>query len=207
MSLLDKFAAALAPHECLGCGAEGALLCPACLAGLPRVSPPLPPGLDGLQALTCYDGLAKRLVWKLKSAGAQATAEVMATAMAGLVDRGSRPVVVSVPTATLRVRQRGYDQARLLGRGLARQARLPWLDCLARSGQLHQVGANREQRKRQLNSSLRVTQARFVRGAHILLVDDVVTTGATFEAAAAVLRTAGAARVKTIAFAWTPSKS
>ncbi len=161
--------------------------------------------LIGLQAFTTYEGVAKKLIWKLKSGGAQAAAEDMARAMAGLLPTEKKVVVVSIPTATSRVRQRGYNQAQLLGRQLAWQAHLPWLDCLARSGQLHQVGANREQRRRQLQDSLRVTQRRWVRGAHIILVDDVVTTGATFEAAACVLATAGAASVQALAFAWTQS--
>ena len=70
------------------------------------------------------------------------------------------------------------------GTPIGRQAHLPWLDCLARSGQAHQVGADREQRRPQLQTAFRVSQQRFVRGAHIILVDDVVTTGATLEAAA-----------------------
>jgi len=156
-----------------------------------------------VQARTVYRGVAKQLIWKLKSAGAQAAAEVMAAGMVALLPAGERPVIVSVPTATGRVRQRGYDQAQLLGRQLARQARLPWLACLARSGQLHQVGANRQQRRWQLHDSLRVTQRRFVRGAHIVLIDDVYTTGATLEAAAEVLIKAGAARVDGLTFAYT----
>ncbi len=208
MSLLDKIAANLAPHDCLGCGREGRLLCYACLNKLPRVGR-LPVGehLTYLQAFTIYEGVAKKLIWKLKSGGAQAAAEDMAKALIGLLPREKKVIIVSIPTATSRVRQRGYNQAQLLGRRLGRQARLPWLDCLARSGQLHQVGANREQRRRQLQNSLWVTQRRWVRGAHIILVDDVVTTGATFEVAASLLKAAGARRVDALAFAWTrPNK-
>ncbi len=126
--------------------------------------------------------------------------------MIGLLPANTPVVIVSIPTATSRIRERGYNQAQLLGRQLAKQARVGWLDCLVRIDQAHQVGANREQRRRQLHESLRVTQKRFVRGAYIVLVDDVLTTGATLEAAAKALLQAGAARVDGLAFAYTLPK-
>ena len=107
----------------------------------------------------------------------------------------------AAPTATSRVRQRGYDQAKLLARALARQAGLPYLDCLARVGQTHQVGATREQRLRQLQAAFRVRRPNAVRSAYLLLVDDVSTTGATLELAATILKSAGARRVDAIVFA------
>jgi ComF family protein len=166
-----------------------------------RFNHPLPAGLNSIQAAVAYEGLAKKLVWRLKYGGAQAAAGIMARRMERLLKPEQGTVLVSIPTATSRVRQRGYNQARLLARELAKQARLPWMDCLARSGQAHQVGANREQRLQQLSRVFRVTQQRFVRGAHIILIDDVVTTGATLEAATKVLKQAGAAQVDAITFA------
>lgn len=207
MRLLDRIAASLAPHQCLGCAAEGALLCADCLRALPPAPPLSMSGLEAVRARTLYQSRAKQLVWRLKASGAQAAAVTMAQAMLPLIaSKNGRPWVVSVPTATSRVRQRGYDQAQLLGRYLARQAHLPWLDCLARSGQFHQVGANRARRQQQLRDSLRVKQARLVHGAHLLLVDDVVTTGATLQAAAAVLRAAGASKIEAVTFAYTMPK-
>jgi len=220
MSIFDGILAKIAPHECVGCTAEGSLLCVGCRTKLRRAADrcyhcfkPSPEGrtcpecaqispLDSLRSAVMYEKLAKKLVWKLKSGGAQSAATVMAACMLpGLSQLPGRQIVVSVPTATTRIRQRGYDQARLLAKQLAFQARLPWIDCMARSGQAHQVGANRAQRMRQLDRSFRVSQARFVRGAHIILVDDVVTTGATLEMAAKVLKQAGAASVGAITFA------
>jgi ComF family protein len=124
----------------------------------------------------------------------------MAARLRPLLPTGRDVVIVPVPTATSRVRQRGYDQAKLLARALSRQARLPYLDCLARTGQAHQHGASRSQRLRQLTAAFRVRRQRAVRGSHIVLIDDVVTTGATLEAAAAVLHAAGATRVEAVVF-------
>lgn len=226
MSLLDALIGKIAPHDCLGCGAEGHLLCAACgsqLALLPErcyrcleISPGAltcaacypASRLYRVQAATVYGGSAKALIWRLKLAGAQAAAHVMAKHMAPLVKRGSqKPLVVPVPTATSRSRQRGYDQAKLLARELACQARLPYLDCLSRHGQTHQHGLPRQERLAQLRSAFHAKQPWAIADAHILLVDDVVTTGATLEAAAATLESAGAARIDAVVFARPEAKS
>jgi ComF family protein len=204
MSIFDTLIAKIAPHDCLGCGAEGDLLCAACLKRLPpaKEQPPNPENhLDGVRSAALYQGVAKTLVWQLKSAGVQSAAGLMASKMKQLVTDCSEVIIVPVPTAASRVRQRGYNQAALLARALARQARLPCVDCLARHGQAHQVGATRAERLRQLNGALRVTKQSVIKNAHIILVDDVVTTGATLEAAAAVLKAAGARHVEAVTFA------
>lgn len=204
MSLIDNLLALIAPHDCLGCGVEGSLLCALCRA---RCLPPAkarPLALRNLarvQAATPYQGIAKDLLWRLKSAGAQSAATSMASQMKPLCADLQSAIIVPVVTANSRARTRGYDQARLLARALVKQTRLPYLDCLARHGQAHQVGASRSERLRQLHGALRVTKPSAVRGAHIILIDDVITTGATLEAAAMVLKAAGASRVEAITFA------
>ncbi|HWB39305.1 MAG TPA: phosphoribosyltransferase family protein [Candidatus Saccharimonadales bacterium] len=149
---------------------------------------------------TAYDDLAKRLVLKLKFDGARSAVEDMAKVLAPKISQADF-YLVPVPTATRRARQRGYDQAKLLARELSRQTGLPYLDCLRRHGQAHQVGSSRQQRLKQLQQSFRVTRLDLLKGSRILLVDDVLTTGSTLESAAAACRVAGAARVSAITFA------
>lgn len=110
-------------------------------------------------------------------------------------------IIVPVPTATSRVRQRGYDQATVLARRLARKQRLPYARLLARLGQAHQVGAGRAERVSHLKDAFRAIRVAHIQGAHILLIDDVCTTGATLESAARTLRAAGAKRVDALVFA------
>jgi ComF family protein len=219
MSLFDALTSKIAPYDCLACGAEGQLLCAACVAKLT----PVPercyrcraPSPDWLTCLACrpasrlrsvrigtdYTGSAKNLIWKLKLSGARAAARIMARHLVSLTKNGDVIIIIPVPTATSRARRRGYDQAKLLARELARQTRLPYRDYLARQGQTHQHGLTRRERLTQLSSAFRITNPRAIRGANIMLVDDVVTTGATLEAAAAALQTAGAARIDAVVFA------
>lgn len=222
MSLIDTLIGMLAPYDCLGCGVEGQLLCSTCVTSLRpalpccyrcrvpsiayltcpncRVTSPL----QRVSAAVTYEQLAKDLVWKLKFGHAQRAAKEIAKLLGRQIDSRSLPsnlLIVPVPTATTRIRQRGYDQARLLARELARLIRCPHVDALARQNQAHQVGSSRQQRLEQLTGAFRVAQASAVRGAYILLVDDVVTTGATLEAAAASLEAAGVQKIEALVFA------
>ena len=104
-----------------------------------------------------------------------------------------------LPTATSRVRQRGYDQAALIAKAYAKAVHREYLPCLARLGQQHQRGAKRQARLEQLHQAYRATRS--VKGANVLLVDDVATTGASLQAAAQLLYQAGARRVDVIVFA------
>ncbi|HXR49532.1 MAG TPA: phosphoribosyltransferase family protein [Verrucomicrobiae bacterium] len=221
MNMLDRLIGVVAPHECLGCGAEGGLICPGCVLLFPDLpercyrchqasggsltcsSCRQTSGLRHVRAATDYEGIARDLIWKVKFAGARSAVDQMAQCMqpllAGLVTPDT--LIVPAPTATSRARQRGYDQAKLLARQLAYRFGLPYVDCLARHGQSHQVGASREQRLCQLQQAYRVAKRRSVQNAHIFLIDDVLTTGATLEAAAHTLKMAGARYLDAAVFA------
>jgi len=219
MSLFDTLISKIAPYDCLACGTEGQLLCAGCAGQLNtiaercyrcRESSPAwltcaacrsASRLTSVKAGTAYTGSAKKLIWKLKLSGTRAAARIMAAHLAPMVKGDAVTIIIPVPTATSRARRRGYDQAKLLARELARQTRLPYRDCLARLGQTHQHGLTRRERLTQLSAAFRVTKPQAVKGRHVVLVDDVVTTGSTLEAAAAVIRAAGAARVDAVVFA------
>jgi ComF family protein len=153
-------------------------------------------------ARTYYDGLAKDLVWQLKFERAQAATKEMALLMKPLLPtEGKNLLITHAPTATSRVRQRGYDQAQLIAKELARLSGLPYAACLLRLGQHRQVGSSRVARKAHLAEAFQAKNLNRLRDAHVILIDDVLTTGATLEAAAATLKAAGAARVEAVVFA------
>jgi ComF family protein len=146
--------------------------------------------------------MAKELTRRFKFHYARAAAQPIAQLMSEILPFFTRKIiVVHVPTATVRRRQRGFDQAELLARELARSLHLPQATLLARLGQSRQVGATREQRLQQLINGFHPRKPYLIKGAHILLVDDVTTTGATLEAAAKVLKQAGAKRIDAVVFA------
>ncbi|HZL07952.1 MAG TPA: phosphoribosyltransferase family protein [Candidatus Dormibacteraeota bacterium] len=219
MSLFDTLTSKIAPYDCLACGAEGQLLCAPCAGKMTPVPercygcrelsqgwlicPACRPAsrLRSVRIGTTYTGSSKTLIWKLKLSGARAAARIMAQHLVSLTITDDVIIIMPVPTATSRARRRGYDQAKLLARELSRQTRLPYRDYLARRGQTHQHGLTRRERLTQLSAAFRVTNPKAIKGANIMLVDDVVTTGATLEAAAEVLRAAGAARIDAVVFA------
>jgi ComF family protein len=219
--LLTPLLALLAPHDCVGCGAEGMLLCYQCQS---QLVPPtrrcyschikaggwktcriclLASPLWRVQSVAQYDGFAKDLLWKLKFgravAGAQEIGRLLAAAWEVSTDRSI--LVTSVPTAPVRVRQRGYDQAALIAKAFAVEAGFVYAPLLRRSGKQKQVGANKAQRMQQIQNAYRPINTRHTNGSAILIIDDVLTTGATLESCAKVLVRAGARSVEGMAFA------
>lgn len=221
MKLLEKIISLYAPLDCVMCGLKGLAICPACLssltvlsAGCYRCDTPTRSGrtCSGCRASSCivsanaatsYRGGAKDLVWRLKFGRVQSAAEAMATRMAELYGAmvAKDVLIMPVPTATKRVRRRGYDQAVLIARSFSRQTGCEYTPLLMRLGSQEQIGADRQQRRDQLQGVFRVKNASKVVGARILLIDDVMTTGATLEAAALVLKQAGARSVGSLVFA------
>ncbi|MEO6761187.1 MAG: phosphoribosyltransferase family protein [Candidatus Saccharimonadales bacterium] len=220
MQLIEKIISIVAPHICLGCGLEvNRLVCEACVQEITPVpsrcyrckavtdnyatcdqcSQQTP--LKQVLVLAHHDGLARKLIHHLKYGRAQAGSREAAQLMLGHLDYLDEGLLVEVPTATSRVRMRGYDHAVLLASELADLSRWQQSSLLARVGQTQQMGSNRAKRLRQLESAFRPIHADRISGAHVILVDDVLTTGATLETAARILRRAGAKRVDAIVFA------
>lgn len=206
----------LLPSRCLLCGgpARGAALCAPCLAGLPVVFPTcsgcaLPLATGGPDAATCgacqhrprpwagatatlrYDFPANRLVRALKFRGDLAAGAALAQAMiAGPrpeTPPGVQPWIVPVPLHGLRERLRGFNQAMELAQPLARETGWPLVDGLRRVRRTApQSRLDAPQRRRNLQGAMR-WKGPSPRGRHLVLVDDVMTTGATLEACARAL--------------------
>jgi predicted amidophosphoribosyltransferase len=150
-----------------------------------------------------YDGPARELVARLKYRNARSAVPWLAAAMATRVEPVGLRVVTWVPTTAKRRRSRGYDQAEVLARSVARRLGLPCRPLLRRQPGPAQTGRPLEQRR--TGPRLRAPSRDAVPDA-VLLVDDVVTSGATLAAAALALRAAGAKRVDAVTAASTPLK-
>lgn len=150
---------------------------------------------------------ADHLVHGLKYEGWRELAPFMGDAMAHLelpaVRPGARQLVVPVPTTARRRRSRGYNQAELLAERIAEVRGLSLVPALARPvASESQTTLHPEERRRNVRGAFRRTPAaRAVQGAAVLLVDDVLTTGATACAAAEALVAAGARDVVVVTFA------
>lgn len=219
MSLIERLTALFAPDDCLGCRREDSLLCQACrqlLPGLPgycfACHEPIQRGVicdpclavfpcGSLNAVAGYEGLSKQVVASLKFYGRQSAAAVIAQCMAERQTIPQSAILTHMPATTGHIRQRGYDQAELVAKQLGRLTGCRRITLLARSGQKHQLGSSREQRLQQLTQTLRVKRPSRLVGEHIILIDDVLTTGSSVRAAATILLSAGADRVDALTFA------
>ena len=196
------------PATCVGCGREGPPLCDACLPALDRrlhAPAGVPIGLPGdlpaplLQLDWCapFSGTVRSALHAIKYGGEQRLAEPLGAAIArrwARVGVGA-DLVTHVPVHAARARTRGYDQAELIARAAARHLGLPYAPLLARErATVAQFDLDRRDRAANVAGAFVAGNARAPdpRGHWVLLVDDVVTTGATLAACAEALEGAGA---------------
>lgn len=225
-SLWHGLAGLIMPHDCFVCGevAAAAPLCGNCQAALPRwerqracpvcaqrvANAELcgqclrsPPAYDRVQAVFDYRFPVNRMVQALKYRQRFAMAAYFARLMAECVAPGEFDVIVPLPLHNQRLRQRGFNQAVEIARPLSRALRLP-LDvdgAVRHKACPPQEGLSRRERRRNVRGVFSCRHPFAQR--RILLVDDVMTTGATLDALAAALKGAGARRVEALVLART----
>jgi predicted amidophosphoribosyltransferase len=203
MGLLQLASSLLAPPLCAGCGRScraEAIICTRCSRALGAATPILargPQGIDRAWSSAAHDGVAQSLVAALKFRRLLPVADLMADRIHWLAPGHLLGgTVVPVPAAPPRLRSRGFDPAGELAAALAARLGTELSPCLARRGLGHQVGhgrADRISRPPQIESIAEAPRS-------VLLVDDVLTTGATLTACAMALRGAGAKRVMALTF-------
>lgn len=201
-ALADALALAF-PVECAGCGAPGRELCALCRVQLaPAVRERvLDSGLRVWSGVE-YAGVAADAMRALKEQGrtslARQFAPALGEALAAAAHGGSGLVVVPVPTTRAAMRRRGYRVVELLARR-AGVVPVRLLGPVRRTADQRALG--REDRRANVAGSLRARDAAWLR---VVVLDDVVTTGATLDEAARALAVAGADVVGAAAVAATP---
>lgn len=224
-AILEKVISIIAPHYCISCGSENNVLCEACLndAFIPLDSVCIfcqKPTVDWKLCVKCaktkklssvwvaadYKGATAKLLKLYKFERLKAAYKPLARALNALLPYiGPNDVIIPLPTANSRVRQRGYDQSLLVAKELARIRGAEFATPLARAKPFRQVGADRKQRFEQADAAY--TLVGDVNGKQVWLVDDICTTGASLAAAAKLLRQAGASSVNGAVVAWQRPKS
>jgi ComF family protein len=215
-SLVARTLDQVLPPVCPGCGREGFLLCPRCASPL-RARLDQPPGQPlGLEAdiprdlvqlewCSPFTGPVRASLHALKYDGVRGLAAPLGTAMAArwrTAGRGDR--LVPVPAHDERVRERGYDQTALLAAVLARELDLPVVPAVVRTRATRaQHALGRAERATNVGHRFAVHEAfgAAVAGHWLVLIDDVVTTGATLSACARALMDAGALAVSALTVA------
>jgi len=217
-STLKKLSSLLFGGSCFLCrGAAQGVLCAACDADLPRLAPAgemrlcprcalaspggalcgrclaSPPHYDATVAALAYAFPADALIHALKFRGELALAPLLAEILLQKIHQSGRiDVVVPVPLSVQRLRSRGYNQSAEIARGLACGAPLELFLCERSRDTAAQTDLPWSERQRNVRGAFRC--ARRVSGT-VAVVDDVMTTGATLNEVASVLKEAGAARV------------
>ena len=213
MSLIHKILNLIFPTQCLGCGRPGFDLCPNCALNLPPADT-----TDLAETYACFDyetQIVKKLIWRLKYRGHSALAKPLAPLLYELILPeiadgrlfDTRPwLIVPTPLRPKRLAERGFNQAALLAKFLAAKdpANLKYQGEILEKikDTSTQVSLkNRATRLKNLHQAFAVCRPELVKGQKIIVVDDVITTGATVGEARRALLKAGAKRVLALALA------
>ena len=217
--MLRDFVNLFFPSYCVSCQkvlAQGERwLCTTCLAALPQtnyhlaVDNPVAQKFYGRVPITYAMAFCtfrkgnkvQKLIYQLKYGNQPAIGEALGRHYGLILSRQRWDVkfegIIPVPLHVRRLRQRGYNQSDYLAKGLAASLAIPWHDqCLKRTKDtLTQTVKDRIGRLQNLAQAFHVAESQVVQGKHLLLVDDVITTGTTLEACALALLEAGASEI------------
>lgn len=217
-SALARTLDAAFPATCPGCGREGAPICDSCLPALDaRLDEPpgvligmpvdLPNPLLQLEWCAPFIGVVRDALHAIKYQGERRVATPLGAAVARRWERvgAGGDLIIPVPVHANRARQRGYDQAQLIAEVAARTLGLPHARLLERHVEtIAQFELDRRARATNVEGAFRVSTSvtpRPLQGRWVVLVDDVMTTGATLSACATVLMQAGAVGVSAVTVA------
>jgi len=195
-SLIEALLNLLFPPRCVSCKAHGAWLCSACVDEIVFFETPWPTFLDemrplqGVRAAAHLSGPLRQAIHRYKYGGLRALTPILGEILCDCWDADPWPadVIVPVPLHPQRLRERGYNQSALLARELARHTGIPVAE-----GTLQritptppQVGLRAAERAENVRGAFRCQDDALAR-RQVLLVDDVLTTGATLRACAEAL--------------------
>lgn len=211
--VIERLLELLYPTRCAFChrltAGREERICLACLKSLPYVPKAAQSQrfshLDACLSPLYYEGDVRASLLRYKFGGVNAYADLYADFIAKCIDENQAfcDSITWVPLSRRRLRRRGYDQARLIAEELGKRLGVPCERLLVKiRDNPAQSGIRRpEQRRANVSGVYRASDAESIQGKRIILVDDIVTTGATLSECAAVFRRAGASTVTAVTVA------
>lgn len=206
--IFKEFLGLIFPSKCLGCGIKNKILCGDCLAKFPDIFTSTRPWI--FSATSYQDEIVKKAIWLFKYKRLKILAEPLAELiyqrfketrfpLASLV-AGSKPncVIIPIPLSKKRFRQRGYNQSELIAQFLSDKMSIRMTgNVLYKTKEtISQVEIkDREKRLKNLEGAFEIKNSETIKDKNIILVDDIVTTGATLSEAKKVLLQAGAKKI------------
>jgi ComF family protein len=228
-NLIHDFARLFFPHHCAGCGADTvnleSALCVRCLHALPVTNFHLYAGNPVEQQLTgrlspvsamayCYftrGAMMQELLHRIKYKGHTELGRLLGRMMGKALQESGRfegiEALIPLPLHRAKERLRGYNQSVILCEGLAEVLALPVITnaVIRLAATQTQTHKNRIERWQNMQGMFRLVQPQLVAGKRLLLVDDVITTGATMDACVRALMEAEGVRLSVAALAWADS--
>ena len=218
--MIDGLLSLVAPHLCSGCGRVGSLLCTDCKSDI--IQHPFSRCLvcqkpsNGKICVKHHSPYAyawvvgerrdtlQRLVGSFKFQNAKAGAQILAQLLDERVPTlPTETIIVPIPTISSHIRERGYDHAQLIAEHFAKRRKLPLQSLIERKTKSIQKNADKTARKEQAQHAFHITKP-VSPTATYLIIDDVVTTGATLQYASELLKQAGASTIWVAALARQP---
>lgn len=210
--MLNRLAALLFPPKCIFCGrlikSDGSGVCASCQDEIELdVKSGKRGGLFYETAVTAleYDGKVRKALHRFKFSGKQSYAAPLARILAFAVRQklNDIDVITFVPTNAANLRRRGYDHARLMAKVLSSELGLPFIAALEKTRKTKPMfGLGRAERRANVLGAFKLgCRNEDIAGKNVLIVDDVITTGATVSECAGILKSGGAGRVYCVAVA------
>ena len=193
------------PYYCQGCGKIGVALCSCCkkyilaerdrdrLAIARSIGELELQGFENVYVVGLRKGLLYKVIKNYKYEAVRGLAEELAEMIVSVIPRSGYKIV-PLPTISKHIRERGFDHIGLLAREICRMSENELVWALERVGKAVQVGASSEARVRQAKEAYR-GRSELDPNIHYLLLDDVMTTGASIKAAQVVLKNMGAKHI------------
>ena len=223
----NRFIDLLFPPRCGGCQTAGSLWCAACRAAAQSIEPPWcekcgepfvtdrlcancrnhPLAIEKIRSVALFDGVLRQAIHRFKYERLSGLAEPFGNMLADYwqASQLSADWLIPVPLHPSRERDRGYNQSELLARYLARRVAVPVSGKGLRRTRATavQMTLNAAERRQNVAGAFECVEVR-VRGARVVIIDDVGTTGATLDACAQAVLKAGAVSVMGLTLARTP---